>query len=213
VGQLCLSQNFGRDLSLLWTICKPTPLHSSPTSAPEPAELLKCTFSDSLVTVSEGGRELGKFTVTAEVTRRVQQPCMLLHAQSQGAINDSPCGTTVTGEGRQGHHPPTPPVYSQMCLTYTFSCPLSVSIQAYLTTDLEVLEEDYHEYVKVSQRTLPTPSHPDTQGCDETLYIPAVAFLFFQPHLSLFLICCHLFSSRATVWTGGVTWCSVTGRC
>lgn len=92
----------------------------------EPAELLKCTFSDSLVTVSEGGRELGKFTVTAEVTRRVQQPCMLLHAQSQGAINDSPCGTTVT---------------------------------AYLTTDLEVLEEDYHEYVKLEGHSLDRRCH------------------------------------------------------
>ncbi|XP_034411053.1 ciliogenesis-associated TTC17-interacting protein isoform X1 [Cyclopterus lumpus] len=101
----------------------------------EPAELLKCTFPDSLVTVSEGGRDLGKFTVTVEVACRVQQPCMLLHAQSQGAINDSPCGTTVT---------------------------------AYLTTDLEVLEEDYHEYVKVSQCTLPTLSHFDTS--DERSY-------------------------------------------
>ncbi|XP_068594320.1 ciliogenesis-associated TTC17-interacting protein isoform X2 [Cebidichthys violaceus] len=84
-------------------------------SSVEPAELLKCVFPDSLVTVSEGGRDLGKFSVTVEFARRVQQPCMLLHAQSQGAIDDSPCGTTVT---------------------------------TYLTTELEVLEEDYHEYVK-----------------------------------------------------------------
>lgn len=66
----------------------------------DPAELQKCVFPDSLVTVSEGGRELGKFNVTVEFARRVQQPCLLLHAQSQGAIDDSPCGTTVTGEGR-----------------------------------------------------------------------------------------------------------------
>uniref|UniRef100_A0A8C3G341 Ciliogenesis-associated TTC17-interacting protein n=1 Tax=Cyclopterus lumpus TaxID=8103 RepID=A0A8C3G341_CYCLU len=92
----------------------------------KPAELLKCTFPDSLVTVSEGGRDLGKFTVTVEVACRVQQPCMLLHAQSQGAINDSPCGTTVT---------------------------------AYLTTDLEVLEEDYHEYVKLEGRSLDRRCH------------------------------------------------------
>lgn len=59
-------------------------------------------FTDSLVTVSEGGRDLGKFSVTVEFARRVQQPCMLLHAQSQGAIDNSPCGTTVTGEGEQG---------------------------------------------------------------------------------------------------------------
>uniref|UniRef100_A0A3B4TKH9 Ciliogenesis-associated TTC17-interacting protein n=1 Tax=Seriola dumerili TaxID=41447 RepID=A0A3B4TKH9_SERDU len=90
----------------------------------KPAELQKCVFPDSLVTVSEGGRDLGKFSVTVEFARRVQQPCMLLHAQSQGAIDGSPCGTTVT---------------------------------AYLTTDLEVLEEDYHEYVKKSNLGRCTP--------------------------------------------------------
>ncbi|XP_053186629.1 ciliogenesis-associated TTC17-interacting protein [Scomber japonicus] len=90
-------------------------------SSIEPAELQKCVFPDSLVTVSEGGRDLGKFNVTVEFALRVQQPCMLLHAQSQGAIDDSPCGTTVT---------------------------------AYLTTDLEVLEEDYHEYVQLEGHSL-----------------------------------------------------------
>ncbi|XP_049454045.1 ciliogenesis-associated TTC17-interacting protein isoform X2 [Epinephelus fuscoguttatus] len=95
-------------------------------SSVEPAELLQCVFPDSLVTVSEGGRHLGKFTVTVEFARRVQQPCVLLHAQSQGAIDDSPCGTTVT---------------------------------AYLTTDLEVLEEDYHEYVKLEGHSLDKRCH------------------------------------------------------
>ncbi|XP_054452150.1 ciliogenesis-associated TTC17-interacting protein [Anoplopoma fimbria] len=95
-------------------------------SSVEPAELLKCVFPDSLVTVSEGGRDLGKFSVTVEFDRRAQQPCMLLHAQSQGAIDDSPCGTTVT---------------------------------AYITTDLEVLEEDYHEYVKLEGHSLDRRCH------------------------------------------------------
>ncbi|XP_039999902.1 ciliogenesis-associated TTC17-interacting protein [Xiphias gladius] len=95
-------------------------------SSIEPAELQKCVFPDSLVTVSECGRDLGKFSVTVEFARRVQQPCMLLHAQSQGAIDDSPCGTTVT---------------------------------AYLTTDLEVLEEDYHEYVKLEGHSLDKRCH------------------------------------------------------
>ncbi|XP_039458571.1 ciliogenesis-associated TTC17-interacting protein-like isoform X1 [Oreochromis aureus] len=80
----------------------------------EPVELQKCVFADSLVIVSEGGRELGEFSVTVEFARR-EQPCMMLHAQSHGAIDDCPCGTAVT---------------------------------AYLTTDLEVLDEDHHEYVK-----------------------------------------------------------------
>ncbi|XP_062413683.1 ciliogenesis-associated TTC17-interacting protein-like isoform X2 [Pungitius pungitius] len=95
-------------------------------SSIEPAELLKCVFPDSLVTVSEGGRDLGRFSVTVEFARRVQQPCLLLHAQSQGAIDDSPCGTTVT---------------------------------AYLTTELEVLEEDYHEYVKLDGHSLDMKCH------------------------------------------------------
>uniref|UniRef100_A0A8D3AMR8 Ciliogenesis-associated TTC17-interacting protein n=1 Tax=Scophthalmus maximus TaxID=52904 RepID=A0A8D3AMR8_SCOMX len=86
-------------------------------SSPEPAGMLKCVFPDSLVTASECGRELGKFSVTVEFACRLQQPCILLHAQSQGVIDDAPCGTTVT---------------------------------AYLSTNLEVLEEDYREYVKVS---------------------------------------------------------------
>lgn len=66
----------------------------------EPAELQKCVFADSLVTVSEGGRELGEFSVTVEFARR-EQPCMMLHAQSHGAIDDCPCGTAVTGDSRQ----------------------------------------------------------------------------------------------------------------
>ncbi|KAI3375254.1 hypothetical protein L3Q82_021759 [Scortum barcoo] len=92
----------------------------------EPAELQRCVFADSLVTVSEGGRDLGRFTVTVEFACRDQQPCVLLHAQSLGAIDDSPCGTTVT---------------------------------AYLTTDLEVLEEDYHEYVKLEGHSLDKRCH------------------------------------------------------
>ncbi|XP_042371990.1 ciliogenesis-associated TTC17-interacting protein-like, partial [Plectropomus leopardus] len=95
-------------------------------SGVEPAELLQCVFPDSLVTVSEGGRHLGKFSVTVEFARRVEQPCVLLHAQSQGAIDDSPCGTTVT---------------------------------AYLSTELEVLEEDYHEYVKLEGHSLDKRCH------------------------------------------------------
>ncbi|XP_034559178.1 ciliogenesis-associated TTC17-interacting protein [Notolabrus celidotus] len=92
----------------------------------EPAELQRCVFADSLVTVSEGGRDLGKFTVKVEFASRGQKPCMLLHAQSQGAIDGSPCGTTVT---------------------------------AYLAADLEVLEEDYHEYVKLEGHSLDKRCH------------------------------------------------------
>ncbi|XP_068605441.1 ciliogenesis-associated TTC17-interacting protein [Brachionichthys hirsutus] len=92
----------------------------------EPAELQRCVFSDSLVTVSEGGRDLGGFSVSVEFTHRGQQPCVKLHAQSQGAVGDSPCGTTVT---------------------------------AYVTTDLEVLQEDSHEHVKLESHRLDRRCH------------------------------------------------------
>ncbi|XP_019961909.2 ciliogenesis-associated TTC17-interacting protein isoform X1 [Paralichthys olivaceus] len=95
-------------------------------SSIEPAELQRCVFPDSLVTVSEGGRQVGSFSVTVEFARRIQQPCVRLHAQSQGAIDDSPCGTTVT---------------------------------VYLTTNLELLEEDYHEYVKLEGHILEKRCH------------------------------------------------------
>ncbi|XP_037537394.1 ciliogenesis-associated TTC17-interacting protein [Nematolebias whitei] len=85
-------------------------------SAIEPAELQKCVFPESLVTVSESGGHLGDFRVTVEFSCRLQQPCMLLRAQSQGVIDGHPCGTSVT---------------------------------AYLSAELEVLEEQHHEYIKL----------------------------------------------------------------
>lgn len=69
-------------------------------SLSEPAELQKCVLSDSLTTVSQGGQDLGNFSMTVDFGRKGQQSCMLLHALSQGAIDGSPCGTSVTGEFR-----------------------------------------------------------------------------------------------------------------
>ncbi|XP_076018387.1 ciliogenesis-associated TTC17-interacting protein [Genypterus blacodes] len=92
----------------------------------EPTELQKCVLSDSLVTMSEGGRDLGEFTMTVEFTRRFQLPCILLRAHSQGAIDDCPCGTAVT---------------------------------AYLSAELEVLEEDHREYVKLEGHSLDKRCH------------------------------------------------------
>ncbi|XP_047223422.1 ciliogenesis-associated TTC17-interacting protein isoform X2 [Girardinichthys multiradiatus] len=92
----------------------------------EPEELQRCVFPESLVPMSDGGRVLGEFSVSVEFTRRVLQPCLLLHAQSHGAIDGSPCGTTVT---------------------------------AYLTVDLEVLEEDYHEYIKLDNHSVEKRCH------------------------------------------------------
>ncbi|XP_072297169.1 ciliogenesis-associated TTC17-interacting protein isoform X2 [Eucyclogobius newberryi] len=91
-----------------------------------PKELQRCVFTENLVSLSESGRDLGKFNVSVEFAFRAQQPCMLVHAQSHGAIEDSPCGTTVT---------------------------------AYITCDLEVLEEDYYEYMKLEDRSLEKRCH------------------------------------------------------
>ncbi|XP_078791593.1 ciliogenesis-associated TTC17-interacting protein isoform X2 [Oryzias latipes] len=81
----------------------------------EPEELQRCVFTESLVVLSESGRELGTFNVTVQYAQKVQQPCLLLHAQSHGTIDGAPCGTTVT---------------------------------AFISCELEVLEEEYHEYIK-----------------------------------------------------------------
>ncbi|KAK0134538.1 Ciliogenesis-associated TTC17-interacting protein [Merluccius polli] len=65
----------------------------------EPSELQRCLFSDSLVSVSEGGRELGQFSVTVDVASRgqqqqqQQQPCLRLCAVSRGTIDGTACGT------------------------------------------------------------------------------------------------------------------------
>ncbi|XP_029497787.1 ciliogenesis-associated TTC17-interacting protein isoform X1 [Oncorhynchus nerka] len=90
------------------------------------AEMQRCLFEDSLVTVSEGGRELGEFKVTVERTICREQPCLLLHAHSHGAIDNTPCGTAIT---------------------------------AYLSLNLETLEQNHHEYVKLQDHRLDRKCH------------------------------------------------------
>ncbi|XP_007571778.2 ciliogenesis-associated TTC17-interacting protein isoform X1 [Poecilia formosa] len=97
----------------------------------EPEELQKCVFSETLMVMSESGGILGEFSVSVEFTHRALEPCVILHARSHGAIDGSPCGTTVT---------------------------------AYLTADLEVLEEDYHEYVKLDSYNVEKRSHMVQRG-------------------------------------------------
>ncbi|XP_006636372.2 ciliogenesis-associated TTC17-interacting protein [Lepisosteus oculatus] len=58
-------------------------------------ELQQCLFADSLVTVSDTGRELGEFTVTVENAVYNNEMCYLIHANSHGSIDDIPCGTSV----------------------------------------------------------------------------------------------------------------------
>ncbi|XP_075875907.1 ciliogenesis-associated TTC17-interacting protein [Nelusetta ayraudi] len=105
----------------------------------EPAELQKCVLSDSLTTVSQGGQDLGNFSMTVDFGRKGQQSCMLLHALSQGAIDGSPCGTSVT---------------------------------VHVATDLEVLEENYHEYIKLEGRSLDIKCH--MVQCDGQMVISRV---------------------------------------
>lgn len=81
----------------------------------EPAELQGCVFADSLVTLSKGGQVLGNFTVTVEFARKDREPCMLLHAQSQGTVDHCPCGTTVTGKGKPKHASWATSVRIQVC--------------------------------------------------------------------------------------------------
>ncbi|XP_046553649.1 ciliogenesis-associated TTC17-interacting protein-like [Haliotis rubra] len=73
-------------------------------------------FDDNLVTVSDTGKELGEFTVTVEPTKYKSQELFLIHANSHGAIDGVPCGTSIT---------------------------------CYVTKQLETIEQQHHEYVKL----------------------------------------------------------------
>ncbi|XP_050418130.2 ciliogenesis-associated TTC17-interacting protein [Patella vulgata] len=53
-------------------------------------------FDDKLVTISDTGKELGEFCVTIEPTKHCNQDCFLVHANSHGAIDGVPCGTSIT---------------------------------------------------------------------------------------------------------------------
>jgi hypothetical protein len=53
-------------------------------------------FDDNLATTSDTGKELGDFTVSVEPTRYKSQDCFLIHANSHGAIDGVPCGTSIT---------------------------------------------------------------------------------------------------------------------
>ncbi|KAG5852456.1 ciliogenesis-associated TTC17-interacting protein [Anguilla anguilla] len=59
-------------------------------------ELQQCLFADTLVTVSDTGRELGEFTITVQNATYDNQPCYHVHANSHGSIDNIPCGTSVT---------------------------------------------------------------------------------------------------------------------
>ncbi|XP_077055428.1 ciliogenesis-associated TTC17-interacting protein [Siphateles boraxobius] len=58
-------------------------------------DLDDCLFADSLVTVSDSGREMGDFSVSVTKASYNEELCYLVHANSHGAIDDIPCGTSI----------------------------------------------------------------------------------------------------------------------
>lgn len=86
------------------------------TTVPE-VDFKYLMFEDHLVTTSDTGKELGEFKVTIEPVKHKGQECFLVHANSHGAIDGVPCGTSIT---------------------------------AYVGNNLETLDQQHHEYVKVS---------------------------------------------------------------
>ncbi|XP_052817813.1 ciliogenesis-associated TTC17-interacting protein-like [Mya arenaria] len=97
-----------------------------PSAAPEAVNFLESIvpevdykyllFEDHLVTTSDTGKELGEFKVTVEPAKHKGIECFLVHANSHGAIDGVPCGTSIT---------------------------------AYIGNNLETLDQQHHEYVKL----------------------------------------------------------------
>ncbi|XP_060723165.1 ciliogenesis-associated TTC17-interacting protein isoform X2 [Tachysurus vachellii] len=65
-------------------------------SSIEPKDVDQCLFVDSMVTVSDTGRELGEFCVSVQKASYNEEPCYLVHANSHGTIDNIPCGTSIT---------------------------------------------------------------------------------------------------------------------
>ncbi|MEE6488839.1 hypothetical protein FKM82_015404 [Ascaphus truei] len=99
-------------------------------------ELQLCMFTESLLTISDSGKELGSFTVSVqpghyEIEGFAQDKCFLVHATSQGTIDDTPCGTSVF---------------------------------AYISQKLETLEQHHYEYLKMKGHSLDKKTHMLKQG-------------------------------------------------
>ncbi|XP_071803391.1 ciliogenesis-associated TTC17-interacting protein-like [Asterias amurensis] len=86
-----------------------------------PNDLQSIFFTDALVTTSDAGKELGEFSVSVELARHSGEDCLLIHANSHGALDNVPMGTSVT---------------------------------AYVSKNLQTLEHQHHEYVKLEDNHL-----------------------------------------------------------
>ncbi|XP_072902336.1 ciliogenesis-associated TTC17-interacting protein [Hemitrygon akajei] len=73
-------------------------------------ELALILFTDSLVTISDTGKELGEFTVSVHPTIYKGEQCVRVTANSHGSIDNIPCGTSISAhisnklETLQLHH-------------------------------------------------------------------------------------------------------------
>uniref|UniRef100_W5L8H8 Ciliogenesis-associated TTC17-interacting protein n=1 Tax=Astyanax mexicanus TaxID=7994 RepID=W5L8H8_ASTMX len=103
-------------------------------------EVDQCLFADSLVTISDSGRELGEFSVSIQKASYENEPCYMVHANSHGAIDNIPCGTSIT-EKRYNLEDTTGPIPGDAFI-------------AYVSSSLETLEQNHHEYMKVQEHML-----------------------------------------------------------
>lgn len=78
---------------------------SIPTASKEALEFCKnirssdidaCLFKDELVNVGEDGKTLGELTISIEKTVYAGEIVLLIHASSQGKVEDVPTGTSLT---------------------------------------------------------------------------------------------------------------------
>ncbi|XP_048455234.1 ciliogenesis-associated TTC17-interacting protein [Rhincodon typus] len=99
----------------------PAKSNISPRPFSVPEEFKNIYFTDSLVTVSDTGKEIGEFTVTLQPILYHSFPCLSVHANSHGSIDSIPCGT---------------------------------SISAYVSLELETLEQYHQEYIKLKDQPL-----------------------------------------------------------
>lgn len=158
----------------------------------EPAELQKCVLSDTLTTVSQGGQDLGNFSMTVDFGRKSQRSCMLLHAQSQGAIDGSPCGTSVTGEFRARGS-------TKLVHVPLHQCP------HLLGTIQFTLPQTWRSWRRITMSTSKWVIARFLH--DRQLFVIGMTFFFI--YTTIFII----FNSwREEVWTSNVTWCNVMDR-
>ncbi|XP_078535370.1 ciliogenesis-associated TTC17-interacting protein isoform X2 [Lissotriton helveticus] len=101
-----------------------------------PEELQLCLFADSLVTFSDSGREVGEFTVSVQRAFYEEDGKEEVECFLVHATSQG----TIDG------------------------IPCGTSILAYISKDLETLEQHSHEYLKIKDNTLDTKTHLVKKG-------------------------------------------------